>query len=639
MEGAISRLIKKIRNGEVTLWSGAGMSLYAGVPSGNKLAEAIIKSAEPSEREILEYRRSSLQDVAEEFVQMRNGSKTELISIVKELIDIDYKDKHVHEALAGIPQIKTIITTNYDYLFEEAYGRNKIDVIVNSKSIPVAQKNNKVKLYKIHGDFSNLESIILTRSDYTNFFSTNEYNAIWDIVRSAMIQYNILFIGYSLEDQNVEYMLNQISKKLGSFRNECFFVAPKLHEYKQKYLANKHIQYIDSTAEELINIIAAEVNRNILNDCVNRKVDIITAHAALKNRGIEAEFNVNDLVSVTSVNAVDGTPMKGKINFCSNIDKTIITAFNEVITGKRFGLVTFPAGSLASVTSELKGIELPIFNGVMESELVIQTQPHEEFVSNLVLKKSGEVLENVQVKIYRSQYKVQLKLEYKMFNLTMKFLPGEETLKFEFSFEKPNNVVEDRKFFIFLEKWFTGDIAMLYNASKNSIVFTIPDFSKAIKKEALKQIIFNRKLLDKLFIIQNNFEVCFTIPEAITKEDKETIMKVLDSIETEGITCGELRIDIEPQELEHYREETEKIKDGVLTFIANELVEVVLWGVKLILGRHRIDIKNPVIKNQEEIDNQVRERNEWISIVIDSINGKNTYYYYNEEESIGLVDD
>lgn len=199
MENSLLRLIKKIRNEEVVLWVGAGMSIYAGVPSGFRLAEKIIQSAEEDEREFLNNKRSSLQDVCEEFVQMRNGSKQELFQIVMEEVNKDYRDIHIHELVTKIPQIKTIITTNYDKLFEQAY-RNNCEVIIQDENIPFAKKRDKVKLYKIHGDFSFPKSVVLTRSDYNNFFSFNQYNPKWDIIRSTISQNTILFVGYSLED-------------------------------------------------------------------------------------------------------------------------------------------------------------------------------------------------------------------------------------------------------------------------------------------------------------------------------------------------------------------------------------------------------------------------------------------------------
>lgn len=154
------KLISKIRNNEIVLWVGTGFPKYSGVPMEGKLVEIIKQEAVDYEKKILK-NINLLPDVAEEFVKRRNNTKTDLISILKKalLFDIDSKELFVHNSLKNIPQIDTIITTNFDNIFEQIY-RNDIEVIIKDESIStafLAVNKDKVKMLKIHFDFTNPE--------------------------------------------------------------------------------------------------------------------------------------------------------------------------------------------------------------------------------------------------------------------------------------------------------------------------------------------------------------------------------------------------------------------------------------------------------------------------------------------------
>ncbi|MGR5873923.1 SIR2 family protein [Bacillus pacificus] len=55
---------------------------------------------------------------------------------------------------------------------KKAYGKRDISVIIKNSQVPLA--NKRVSLYKIHGDINDPDSIVLTKSDYNNFFFITE---------------------------------------------------------------------------------------------------------------------------------------------------------------------------------------------------------------------------------------------------------------------------------------------------------------------------------------------------------------------------------------------------------------------------------------------------------------------------------
>ncbi|MFJ7185580.1 SIR2 family NAD-dependent protein deacylase [Lysinibacillus xylanilyticus] len=253
---SFERLVEKLRDNDVVLWVGAGFSLYAGMPSANTLRDLIINNCTEEEKGYFE--NQSLSEVASTFVDMRNGSRNELHKILQSAIDIEPKSINAHQLIADIPQINLIVTTNYDKLFEEAYGRD-ISPIITDSQLPLATK--RTQLYKIHGDINVPESIVLTSTDYTNFFR-NQNKPLWNKIKTLLAEKTIIFLGYSLSDQNIDFLFENVINDIGSFQKEPYLVAPNLPKHILNRLSQKRINYIDMTGEKFTEKIYEEVKKN-----------------------------------------------------------------------------------------------------------------------------------------------------------------------------------------------------------------------------------------------------------------------------------------------------------------------------------------------------------------------------------------
>lgn len=255
---ALSRLINSIRDNDVILWTGAGFSYYAGMPKVDKIKEAILAESTDEEKEILEGI-SSLSEMSQEFVDMRNGSRHPVVSILRKLIYKEPDSLKYHKLLAEIPQIKTIVSTNYDLLFEQAYGMN-LAPIVQKSNIPYATAD-KVNLYKIHGDILNDDTMVITKDDYTNFFRDQD-NVMWNKVKSLLAEKTIIFLGYSVSDQNIEYLVDNVLADLGPNIKESYFVSPAgAPPHKVRKLAKKNITYIPMSGEEFVETVHSEIKK------------------------------------------------------------------------------------------------------------------------------------------------------------------------------------------------------------------------------------------------------------------------------------------------------------------------------------------------------------------------------------------
>ena len=130
-----------------------------------------------------------------------------------------------------IRNISGIITTNYDNLIEELFEDYKIYIgqneLIFSDILEIGE------IYKIHGSCNNPDSIIITEEDYTEFDNKNAY--LIAKLLTIFLEYPIIFIGYSIEDKNIQSILKSIAfclpnDKLQILRDRFIFVEYDEHK-------------------------------------------------------------------------------------------------------------------------------------------------------------------------------------------------------------------------------------------------------------------------------------------------------------------------------------------------------------------------------------------------------------------------
>lgn len=106
-----------------------------------------------------------------------------------------------------------IITTNYDSLLESSSVVNSKLYTVVSQDSDLLSKASERYIIKMHGDLQFPETIVLKESDYIDY--EQKHPLISTFIRSLLINHTFLFLGYSLNDYN----LNLIIGWINYFRN------------------------------------------------------------------------------------------------------------------------------------------------------------------------------------------------------------------------------------------------------------------------------------------------------------------------------------------------------------------------------------------------------------------------------------
>ncbi|WP_297273611.1 SIR2 family protein [uncultured Bacteroides sp.] len=271
------RLIRLIRQEKVSLFIGAGFSIEANAPSVQKLKETILANIDDLEAK-QQHSDDNLSDLSEFYVEeICNGSRNELISLLKDLFSFNPASMKDHETLAKIPHFHYIFTTNYDTLLEDSYPAEDINVIRKDQDCTYIEEHKPINIFKIHGDFQDADSLVITSSDYHDLLNGRKRNPqLWNVVKNEFLKKHILFIGYSLEDDNIIEIIKSISKAVNKNQKDMFLIAPKISEQREGMLKKMKVQYSKAYATEFLETLIKELRKNISDDFKHKKVSAET---------------------------------------------------------------------------------------------------------------------------------------------------------------------------------------------------------------------------------------------------------------------------------------------------------------------------------------------------------------------------
>jgi hypothetical protein len=192
-------------------------------PIGRELSQSLAQTCNLAERFPLEDP-ANLQRVALFFEITR--SRHQLVENVASLVQTGKRPSPMLRALAELP-FPLVITTNYDQLFEAAlYASGKQPRVAiytpNLEATPDHRDpaSDSPVVFKLHGDLSRPETIVITDEDYIQFVLRMSNKEPYDPVPLTLKYYlsgwPTLFVGYSLLDYNLRLLFKTLRWKLDS---------------------------------------------------------------------------------------------------------------------------------------------------------------------------------------------------------------------------------------------------------------------------------------------------------------------------------------------------------------------------------------------------------------------------------------
>lgn len=207
-ESEAQRIAALSRSGRLVVFLGAGASMGAGLPSWSDLLAGLAERAGLSDAQRDELRHLEHRD-AGRILDQRLTERGGLAAAVAELTNAS-RCSLVHQLVASLP-VSEAVTTNYDTLFETAWSATGADPRVLPWD---ALADARPWLLKLHGSVTRPASIVLSRDDYLRF--EGEGVALAGIVQAMLLTRHMLFVGYSLSDDNFHRLVHQVRAAIGS---------------------------------------------------------------------------------------------------------------------------------------------------------------------------------------------------------------------------------------------------------------------------------------------------------------------------------------------------------------------------------------------------------------------------------------
>ena len=298
-------------------------------------------------KKLSEDRNGSLMFVNDKFYEgMENNIslsrfKIYISLLLEDLAIKDEMDLEIKELKKSKKNVASIITTNYDCLIEKIFDFNPLignDILLS---------NSYGSVYKIHGSVNHINSLIITEEDYSNF--KNRYELIRAQLLSLFMHNPIIFIGYSVSDDNIKTILKTIftyvepnSREAEKIRSNFLLIEYQAESESTEVL--EHDIDIEGYSTIRINKIKTNNFKEIYSNIGKLSLpvsvmDIRKVQSAFKDiiSGGGAKVKITeDLDNLDNSEMILAIGSKKSINYSYNNVNSILSNYFEIIEGSNF---------------------------------------------------------------------------------------------------------------------------------------------------------------------------------------------------------------------------------------------------------------------------------------------------------------
>ncbi len=243
LKDALPILKGLIKDGNLILFAGSGISIDSGLPNWDNLLESFINMADSLPitdpihstelKRVITESRKCLSRGGNSAIQIATVLKNKILECKIEknpLARSKYNswissvfsnklpnDKHISIINTNYP---FILTTNYDLLFEEAAMQTNVSRFLEHSytykqelEIMSAIHKNEHSIIHIHGSIENLaiDELIFTKEDY-NKIILKVYDGFSFALRMLFTRYSTLFVGYGASDPHLEEIPEELTQ-------------------------------------------------------------------------------------------------------------------------------------------------------------------------------------------------------------------------------------------------------------------------------------------------------------------------------------------------------------------------------------------------------------------------------------------
>lgn len=310
-------LLEKVQNGEAILFLGAGASMGATGPEGQKPVSG------EGLRNILADKFLGGKRKDKALVEVAEYSKHEssLLIVQNEIKKIfePLEPAYFHEV---IPKFRwhAIITTNYDLVLEKAYEKCKkklqslAPIIRDADNFSEKISNpHTVPYLKLHGCITTINDehlpLILASEEYARHMDNRK--RLFSYLKEWGREHPIIFCGYEIADPNIQHILFDLGDMTIN-RPKFALVKPNLDEFDERYWNARRFDTISTTFENFVNYLDCNISiqNRILSSLINQ--DSITIKPWIASH-VSPSSELVDYMTYELEHVVKGMPVKGVV--------------------------------------------------------------------------------------------------------------------------------------------------------------------------------------------------------------------------------------------------------------------------------------------------------------------------------------
>ena len=281
------------------------------------------------------------------------------------------------------------------------------------------------------------DTVLITKTDYTKFFDSQKQDVLWSVVKERIATHHVLFIGYSLDDVNMESIFRKIREHLGDNHKELFLLAPGLKAPKVARLVKDDVHYIDGTADDFLKGLLDDIKNNIRKDFEDQWCSSETFRIFLQTHQLAPTITAEyDRFRLSGMKSTDGQ-LKGRLNFSVSEDqKETIEKLENILENREMGTVTLDDQTVSNLNIFMNGIKM---STGADGPLILSTAPVRKAKVDLAFA-NGVEFEDLAVDVYATRTQIILVLPFGEIELKVITSPEEiKNSQFELKLQRPGD--------------------------------------------------------------------------------------------------------------------------------------------------------------------------------------------------------
>lgn len=157
--------------------------------------------------------RDSFSNISQKYLDLALGTKNKLLLKLRDLYSVYDIQKNIkipestfYENIIVSENVSSIISFDYDFCFEKAHNDilNKV-----KRELPLRDKS-KINLYKVFGDFSDLDSLMITTQDIRKYKLLDCYKPYFKTLCQELYTRKTVILGSDLKNPDICDMLEYV---------------------------------------------------------------------------------------------------------------------------------------------------------------------------------------------------------------------------------------------------------------------------------------------------------------------------------------------------------------------------------------------------------------------------------------------